>query len=160
MNVNKTAAAVLGLSTVLLVSACGSSSRKSTPPAHNLSARMAPHAVVTPNGKHFAVPASLRHATGAFSATLSGDNKLSWRLSYAKLGNQHLVVADIHIGPPGKFGPVLFRLCSSCTSGQNGVLTLKPSIARQLIAEKHWVTLITDKYPNGVVRGQITVRVR
>jgi hypothetical protein len=68
------------------------------------------------------------------------------------------VVADIHVGPPKKFGPVLVRLCASCKSGQNGVQKLKASFARQLIIGKQWVTLITDKYPNGAIRGQIAVK--
>jgi hypothetical protein len=118
---------------------------------------MTPQAVVTPRGKPFAVPASLAHATGALSATLSADNKLSWHISFAKLGSPRLVVADIHVGPPKKFGPVLLRLCESCKSGQNGVLKLKASDARQLIIGKQWLTLITEKYPNGAVRGQIAV---
>jgi hypothetical protein len=157
--VNKTAAAVIGLGTVLLVAACGSSSPKSTAPAaHTLSAKLTSQAVVTSQGKPFAFPASLAHATGDFSATLSADDKLSWHVSFAKLGSPHLVVADIHVGPPGKFGPVLLRLCASCKPGQNGVMTLKPSVARQLVIGEQWLTLITDKYPNGVVRGQIAVK--
>jgi hypothetical protein len=100
----------------------------------------------------------LAHATGDFSATLSGDNQLSWHLSFTKLGNPRLVVADVHVGPPGKFGPVLLRLCASCKTGQNGVLKLKPSVARQLTVGRQWLTLITDKYPNGAVRGQIAVK--
>jgi hypothetical protein len=38
------------------------------------------------------------------------------------------------------------------------VLKLKPSVAQQLIVGKQWLTLITDKYPNGAVRGQIAVK--
>jgi hypothetical protein len=157
--VKKPAAAMMGLCTLLLVAACGSSAPKSnTTAAHSLSATMAPRAVVTPQGKPFVVPKSLARATGAFSATMSSDNKLSWHISFAKLGSPRLVVADIHVGPPEKFGPVLLRLCSSCKSGQNGVLKLKASVARQLIIGKQWLTLITDKYPNGAVRGQIAVK--
>jgi hypothetical protein len=158
--VKKPAAAVIGVCTLLLVAACGSSSSKTTDTTaeHSMSATMTPHAVVTPQGKPFAVPASLADATGDFSATLSTDNKLSWHISYAKLGNPQLVVADIHIGPPKEFGPVLLRLCPSCKPDQNGVLKLKASVARQLTTGQHWVTLITDKYPNGAVRGQIAVK--
>lgn len=119
---------------------------------------MTSQAVVAPDGKPFAVPKSLAHATGDFSASLSSDNELTWHLSFAKLGNPSLVVADIHIGRPGKFGPVLQRLCASCKSGQSGVLELKPSVAQQLATGDHWLTLITDKYPNGAVRGQIAVK--
>jgi CHRD domain len=159
MNVKKPAAVVIGLCTLLMVAACGSShSESTTTAAHSLSATLTPQAVVTPRGKPFAVPASLAHATGEFSSTLSDDNKLSWHLSFAKLGSPGLVVADIHVGPPKKFGPVLLRLCASCKPSQNGVLKLKASDTHQLIVGKQWVTVITDKYPNGALRGQIAVK--
>jgi hypothetical protein len=154
----KPAAALVGLCTLLLVAACGSSPKSKSTAAHSFSATLTPQAVVTPRGKPFAVPASLAHATGDFSATVSADNKLSWHISFAKLGRPSLVVADIHVGPPKKFGPVLLRLCASCRSGQNGVLKLKASDAQQLISGEQWLTLITDKYPNGAIRGQISVK--
>jgi hypothetical protein len=159
--VKKLAPAVICVCTLLLVAACGSSSSKTTDTAeqeHSMTAKLTPQAVVTPQGKPFAVPASLADATGDFSATLSTDDKLNWHISYAKLGNPQLVVADIHIGPPKEFGPVLVRLCSSCKPDQDGVLKLKASVARQLTTGQHWLTLITDKYPNGAVRGQIAVK--
>jgi hypothetical protein len=119
---------------------------------------MTPNEVVTPQGKQLAVPAALAGATGALTATLSADDKLSWHISFAKLGNPRLVVADIHSGPPKKFGPVVIRLCGPCQPGQSGVQKLKPSLARQLIVGQQWLTLVTDKYPNGAVRGQIAVK--
>jgi hypothetical protein len=119
---------------------------------------MTPKAVVTPQGKQVAVPAALAGATGALTATLSADDELSWHISYAKLGNPRLVVADIHSGPPKQFGPLVMRLCGPCKSGQSGVRKLKPSLAQQLIVGKQWLTLVTDKYPNGAIRGQIAVK--
>src|SRR4051794_12332919 len=70
-----TAAAVIGLCTLLLATACGSSTTKSdVPPEHTLSATLTPRQVVTPAGKAFAVPAALAGANGAFSATVDADN--------------------------------------------------------------------------------------
>jgi hypothetical protein len=151
--VKKPVAAVIGLCTFLLVAGCGSKGA-----AHSLSAAMTPRAVVTPQGKRLAVPAALADANAAFSGTVSADNKLSWHISFAKLGNPRLVVADIHSGPPTKFGPVLLRLCGPCKSGANGVRQLEPSVAQRLVTGEQWVTLITDKYPNGAVRGQVVVK--
>jgi hypothetical protein len=37
------------------------------------------------------------------------------------------------------------------------VLQLKEPIAHQLVIGKQWLTLITEKYPNGAIRGQISV---
>jgi hypothetical protein len=155
-NVKKAAAALIGLSTLLLVSGCGSSSKPSV--ETSLSATMTPAAVVTPQGKPIVVPASLAHATGSFSGTVNSDKELSWHLSYEKLGKPELVVADIHSGPAKQFGPVLVRLCSSCKPDQSGVLKLKPDVAQQLGSGDHWVTLVTEKYPNGALRGQIAVK--
>ena len=61
------------------------------------------------------------------------------------------------IGKPGKFGPILMRVCGPCKRGQSGVIKLKSGYAARLATSDQWVTLITEKYPNGVVRGQVKV---
>jgi hypothetical protein len=156
-NVTKPAAAAI-LCLLMVLAGCGSSSgKKNGGETHDLSATLSPKQVVTPNGKPFTVPAALAHATGSFSATLGTDDKLNWQLTFSGLGNPQLVVADVHVGPSKKFGPVLFRLCTSCKSGQTGALQLKEPIAHQLLIGKQWLTLITEKYPNGAIRGQISV---
>ena len=77
--------------------------------------------------------------------------------SYSGLGNSRLVIADVHIGKPGRFGPVLVRLCADCRSGQSGVKKLKRDDPAKFLATNTWLTIITGQYPNGVVRGQIKV---
>jgi hypothetical protein len=115
--------------------------------------------VVTPAGKPWPVPTALAHAGGSFSGTISADGRrLSWKISYTKLNHQNPVIADVHIGKPGQFGPVLVRLCGPCKQGQTGVAKLKTGYGRELTTGDHWVTLITGQYPNGVVRGQIKAR--
>jgi len=76
-------------------------------------------------------------------------------VSYSNLGSTALVIADIHTGKSGRFGPILIRLCGPCKPGQSGVKTLKSGALATLKSGNTWATLITDKYPNGVVRGQI-----
>jgi hypothetical protein len=154
-NVKKAATALGALGILLLVSACGSSKSSVE---HSLSATLTPKAVVTPQGKPFVVPASLADASGSFSGTVNSDNELDWHLTYDKLGKPELVVADIHSGPAKQFGPVAVRLCTSCKPDQSGVLKLKPDVAQQLATGQHWVTIVTDKYPNGALRGQIAVK--
>ena len=149
----KASAALIVLGTLLLVASCGGSKDE-----HSLSATLTPKAVVTPEGKAFVVPASLADASGSFSGTVTSDNELDWHLSYEKLGKPELVVADIHAGPANKFGPLVVRLCSSCKPDQEGVLKLKPSVAQELVTGDHWVTIVTEKYPNGALRGQIAVK--
>jgi hypothetical protein len=157
----KSAVAMISLSISMLVGASMSGAAQvGTTQPRTLTAVLTPKAVVTVQNKPFSTPKSLAHATGTFSATVASKTatSMSWRLTYSNLGTPLLVVADIHIGPPGKFGRVLFRLCGPCKSGQKGVTKLKADMARQLIVGKHWLTLITDKYPNGAVRGQIVVK--
>jgi hypothetical protein len=121
-----------------------------------LSATLTPKDVVTPANKSWSIPTSLKQARGNLSASVSPDGKkLTWRISYSNLGQPALVIADIHVGASGKFGPILVRLCGPCTSGQSGVKTLKPGALATFKAGNTWATLITNKYPNGAVRGQI-----
>jgi hypothetical protein len=119
-------------------------------------ASMTPTQVVTPANKAWTVPASLKHAQGNLTASVSADGrKLNWKVSYANLGKPSLVIADIHVGKTGQFGPILVRLCGPCKPGQSGVKTLKAGTLASLKSGNTWATLITDKYPNGAVRGQI-----
>jgi hypothetical protein len=127
--------------------------------AHALTARMTAKQVVGPSGKAWVVPASLSAASGSLSATLSADGRrLSWRIAYAGLGSPRLVIADVHVGAAGRFGPDLVRLCGPCASGQRGVSRLTAAAAQKLVRDRDFVTLITDRYPNGVVRGQLLVK--
>ena len=69
-----------------------------------------------------------------------------------------IVVADIHVGQPGRFGRFIVRLCSACKSGQKGVKAVKRAFVTDITSGNTWVTVKTDKYPNGVIRGQIKIR--
>jgi hypothetical protein len=150
------ATAAVIASGVLLAPALASAAGRQ---AVRLSATMTPAQVVTPANKAWHVPAALDHAHGSLSAALSADGrKLSWKLSYANLGERVLVIADIHTGKSGRFGPILVRLCGPCRTGQTGVAKLKPGALGTFKFGDTWATLITDKYPNGAVRGQIRSR--
>jgi hypothetical protein len=121
-----------------------------------LVAKMTPKEVVTPANKAWTAPASLKQAHGNLTAKTSADGRrLSWKISYSNLGPTTLVIADIHIGKSGQFGPILVRLCGPCKPHQSGVKTLKPGMLATLKSGNTWATLITNKYPNGAVRGQI-----
>jgi hypothetical protein len=118
---------------------------------------MTPKQVITPKGHAWVVPASVKAARGSFSGRLAADGRtLTWQISYSKVPGR--VIADLHIGRAGTFGPILGRLCTGCRSGQKGRLKLKRNYASQFRLKNTWVTLITPKYPNGVIRGQIKPR--
>ena len=115
---------------------------------------MTPDQVVTPRNRPWRVPAAVSNARGTFSGTLRGA-ELAWRINYTGLEDEPLVVADIHVGKPGSFGPIAVRLCDDCKSGQRGTKRLTGR-ELELLQGESWVTLITGHYPNGVVRGQIS----
>lgn len=126
---------------------------------YRLSVGMTPGQVITPRNRRWRVPADVARARGTFTATFDAQRRrLAWKISYTGLRNEPLVIADIHVGKPGRFGPILVRLCSECKSGQKGVKRLTKTKAQILTVGNTWVTLITAKYPNGVLRGQIKLR--
>jgi hypothetical protein len=145
------AAGVLGLA--LAVPAQGG-----TEATQQVSAKMDTRQVVTVKNKRWKPPASVA-ARGTFAGTLdTKTRKLTFRISYAGVGKASLAIADIHVGPRGKFGAVIVRLCGPCRSGQKGVRTIKRGFVDDIVSGNSWVTVITEDYPNGVIRGQIKAR--
>jgi CHRD domain len=103
----------------------------------------------------------VRDATGTFAGTLAQSRArwwLAWKITYRNLDHPIIVIADIHRGKPGKFGPVLVRLCGPCRSGAHGVKVVKASDVPVIKSGRAFITLITARNPNGEVRGQIVVR--
>jgi CHRD domain len=102
---------------------------------------------------------TVARAAGTFTGTLAKGGsgwKLSWRLAYTKLDHPSIVLADVHYGKPGRFGPIIVRLCGPCRSGRHGVVKVKGTWIPAIQSGKAFVTLITGKNPNGEIRGQIT----
>jgi hypothetical protein len=102
---------------------------------------------------------NVAHATGTLTGALIGSGgapwKLSWHVSYRGLDNPALVIADIHYGKPGKFGPIIVRLCGPCKSGQKGIIKVRSTWVPAIRSGSSFITLITGKNPNGEIRGQI-----
>jgi hypothetical protein len=121
-----------------------------------LSAKMSAKQVVTVKNRPWKTPSAVANAKGTFTGTFdNATRKLTWRITYTGIGNPKLALADIHVGPSNKFGAIIVRLCGPCKSGQKGVKTIKRSYVSAITSGNSWVTVITDKYPNGVIRGQI-----
>jgi hypothetical protein len=115
--------------------------------------------VVTPANKRWTPPAGVRAARGSFTGRLSvssGSRSLEWKVSYADVGVARLPIVDIHLGRPGHFGQLLVRLCAPCTSGRHGTKKLTAAAVRAITSGEAWVTLISERFPNGVIRGQIS----
>jgi CHRD domain-containing protein len=109
--------------------------------------------VPTPKG----VPAG---ATGTFSGTaveLANDKaRVTWKLTFAHLSGP-AIAAHIHIGKPGKAGPVVLALCGPCKSGQKGKGLLTHAQFAKLEAGAGYVNVHTTKNAGGEIRGQIKV---
>jgi hypothetical protein len=101
---------------------------------------------------------NVARAKGTFTGTLrqAGSRwSLAWQLSYSKLDNPALVIADIHYGKKGKFGPVIVRLCGPCKSPKRGTKAVPATWVPAIKKGDAFITLITGKNPNGEIRGQI-----
>ena len=107
--------------------------------------------------KPSSVPAG---ATGAFKGTyveLANDKaRLTWKLTFSHLSGPG-IAAHIHIGKPGKAGPVALALCGPCHSGQKGKGMLTHAQVAKLEAGAGYVNVHTQKNPGGEIRGQIKV---
>jgi hypothetical protein len=119
------------------------------------------HQVVSPENKPWKAPARIAKTRGTFSGSLDGNSgKLTWHITYSGLPASQLPLADdIHFGERGHFGAILLRLCSPCDpGGQSGVATVKTADVATIASGATWVTVITQKYPNGIIRGQVEAR--
>jgi CHRD domain-containing protein len=139
--------AVLGLVTTAAAFGAGMQTLK-------VSAQMNARQVVKPRKPK----GNVAHASGTFVGTLKSRGSrwnLTWRITYTGLDHPKIVIADIHYGVPGQFGPVVVRLCGPCKSGQHGVVRVKARRIDGIKAGNTFITLITNRNPNGEIRGQI-----
>lgn len=145
----------VGLGALALIAPAGSSAGPSTVAKNfRMSATMTPQQVVTLQSKPWKVPASVKNAKGSLSGLMpSNGSQISWKITFSGVGSPSVKAAEIHLGKPGQFGPVLAKLCSPCRSGAHGVTKLMPGQSSQMSTGNAYVTLTTSKYPLGVVRG-------
>jgi hypothetical protein len=123
---------------------------------YRVSATMGPRQVVTVTNKPWAVPSSYAKATGRFTGRFNpSTGALTWRVTFSDLAHSTLRIVDIHYGAVGEFGAFLARACAGCRSGQSGTVKVRLSARKAITAGQAWVTVITEQYPNGVIRGQI-----
>jgi CHRD domain-containing protein len=103
------------------------------------------------------VPAA---ATGSFAGTaveLANDKaRVTWKLTYSHLSGK-AIAAHIHLGKPGKPGPVALALCGPCRSGQRGTGMLTHAQFARVEAGNAYVNIHTVKNAGGEIRGQIKV---
>ena len=99
-------------------------------------------------------------ATGSFTGTaveLANDKaRVTWKLTFSHLSGK-AIAAHIHLGKPGKAGPVVLALCGPCRSGQKGSGMLTHAQFTKLEAGSGYVNVHTTKNAAGEIRGQIKV---
>jgi CHRD domain-containing protein len=93
-------------------------------------------------------------ARGSFSATLMDDGTVRYTLSFRGLTGA-AQAAHIHLGRPGKAGPVAAALCGPCRSGRSGSVSVTAAQVRAIRNGGAYVNVHTAKNPNGEIRGQI-----
>ena len=99
-------------------------------------------------------------ATGSFTGTaveLANDKaRVTWKLTFSHLSG-NAIAAHIHLGKPGKAGPVVLALCGPCRSGQRGSGMLTHAQLNRLEAGGAYVNVHTAKNAAGEIRGQVKV---
>ena len=102
-------------------------------------------------------PVGSPKGTGSFTGTISAKRVLSWKLTFKGLTGP-TAGAHIHLGKPGKAGPVAIVLCSSvCKSPKSGTATLTVAQLKAIRSGGAYVNVHTTKNPSGEIRGQIAV---
>lgn len=99
-------------------------------------------------------PTGAAGATGAFTATLADNGTLKWKLTFRKLTGA-AGAAHIHIGKPGKAGPVAVALCGPCTSGKAGTVKVPRKYWDAVTSGGAYVNAHTAKNAAGEIRGQL-----
>jgi hypothetical protein len=96
-------------------------------------------------------------AGGLFSAGLTkkaAGGTLAWRLTFHGLTGR-AIAAHVHIGKPGKAGPIAVALCGPCRTGQRGSAKVNARTVKALLGGTAYVNVHTAKNPGGEIRGQI-----
>jgi hypothetical protein len=105
-------------------------------------------------------PVQNRAAHGVFTGTLS-QGVLTWKLTYAKLTGP-AIAANVYKGARGQIGTVGVPLCAhshpACESGVTGTFRITTKVKHWIDHHLLYVNIHTARYPNGEIRGQITVR--
>jgi hypothetical protein len=105
-------------------------------------------------GQEVPKPMGVAGATGAFTATLADNGTLTWKMSFRKLTGA-AGAAHIHIGKPGKPGPVAVALCGPCTSGKGGTVKVPRKYWAAVTSGGAYVNVHTAKNAAGEIRGQL-----
>jgi hypothetical protein len=102
------------------------------------------------------VPKGPKGATGTARITLNTKNhKACWKISVR--GIDKPLSAHVRKAPPGKIGPVVIPLGARFTKTGCVLLPKKSVVAVGSKPTAYYVDVLTRKYLNGALRGQLRV---
>ncbi|AYA37906.1 CHRD domain-containing protein [Hymenobacter oligotrophus] len=102
------------------------------------------------------VPANNSAATGTMTGTYDKSTRtLTYTVTYQGFTP---AAGHIHQAPPGQNGGVIVPFSSVATSPIRGTATLTEADAASLMAGNTYVNLHSSTYPNGEIRGNITLK--
>ena len=91
---------------------------------------------------------------GHVGRAIERERRLTWRLTFSHLTGSALA-SHIHLGKPGKAGPVAITLCGPCKNGQKGVSTATKPQFKAIESGSAYVNIHTKKNAAGEILGQI-----
>ena len=101
-------------------------------------------------------------ASGGFTCKAGESNcdrkpgKLAWTLKFSGLTGP-AAAAHIHIGKPGKAGPVAIPLCGPCKASSAGTFRVTRKTMNEILDKGAYVNVHTARNPAGEIRGRIVV---
>ncbi len=105
-------------------------------------------------------PAGVKAAAkGAFSGTYKENATgavLTWKLAFSGLTGP-ATAAHVHMGKPGKAGPVIVPLCGPCKTGQKGTVKISKAVIKALEGKNAYVNVHTAMNQGGEIRGPVKV---
>jgi NitT/TauT family transport system substrate-binding protein len=99
-------------------------------------------------------PRGAARSRATFSATLKQNGELRWQLTINRL-TQPATAAHLHLGAPGRSGPVRLTLCRPCRPRSSGTVRIGSGLSNQIKAGQVYVNVHTPRNPAGEVRAQI-----
>lgn len=100
-------------------------------------------------------PRGAAASRATFRATLRQNGTLAWRLTMNRL-SRPATAAHLHLGAPGRAGPVRLTLCTRCKVRNAGTARIGSGLSNAIKAGRVYVNVHTARNPAGEVRAQLT----
>lgn len=99
-------------------------------------------------------PRGAARSRAAFQSTLKQNGELRWSLTMNRLTGR-ATAAHLHVGAPGKAGPVRLTLCRKCKVRNSGTARIGSGLSKAIKAGQVYVNVHTARNPAGEVRAQL-----